>query len=114
MGYYDKRELVNNNSVWIPKQTLTNMNMIYDFFVKKRSQSKNQKHFRLTFSQISKGTGINRHQVRFAVMQLAFMLNPFMRIHALFYPDKDGSGKVCHKVELLREVENKQSGNPDA
>jgi len=107
MGHYNKRELVNNNTIWIPKQTLINMNTIYEYFVAERNGKKNKRHFRLTFSQISKGTGVNRHQVRFAVMQLAFIKEPYMRIHATFYPDKDGSGKICHKVELLREVESK-------
>lgn len=89
MSKIKRVELIGGNTIWVKPETRSNINKIYAFLKSKVSRSKKS----FSTSEISRGTGIQRQQVRSAVQVMAFLpRHRVVKIDAVFSSSKHNPG----------------------
>jgi len=104
-GRIHRYDLANDCTYWVKPETRHNMTLIYKYILKRTDERKdNRRKVYLTYSELSRGTGVNRKSVSMACILLGLMRkDPIVKIHAKTFRTKNGV-QVTHKVELLRKI----------
>lgn len=104
-------KMANGCSSWFRAPTRKNASKIYEFLLEQSEGKKRKPEF--TYSNISKATGINPHQVQFACQKMAFReKNPQIKIFTKTIGKKDKL-RLIEMVVLINTLKKNSDGGSE-